>query len=916
MHTKQKTDTPARRRLAGVVAAGLLLAQPALYAQSQAAAAAASPANPQAAETSDEVVQMGAFTVSGIRLGIETAIATKQEKVSFVESIASEDIGKLPDISIAESISRLPGLAAQRVAGRAQVISVRGLSPDFANTLLNGREQVSTGDNRGVEFDQYPSELISAVTVYKTPDASLVGQGLSGTLDLNTVRPLAFGRRVIAAGARYEMNTLDDLGGGSSDNGNRFSFTYIDQFADGKFGVAFGYARLDSPVLAQEFGNYDWNNGGRPGVPAGTSTTEGLKSFARVGDNERDGFIGVFEFRPSSQFTSVIDAYYSKFSREETARGIETNIGGYNGGLNPPTNNTSTTIRNGSLLGATVTGVFPLVRAIYNQRDDELSAIGWNNEYRTGDWILEADLSYSKAEREEINLETQAHYFDANGQPVLDTVTYDMSSGFPTVRYGLDYSNVARLAIGPTIYGAGYGKVPMVKDTLKSYKLAGSRGFNSWLDNVEFGFNWADRTKNKRQPEAGLSTNGYRAINDQIRVDNVNLGFSGAGSAVSWDVPTALATYYNPFVPSEDAFAYLIQKTWTVDEEIATYFTQANIVTQLGDVKVRGNIGFQIKDVDQSSTSKYFDNTAPAGQQVKVRTAGKTYTDVLPSMNFSFDLGNQHIVRVAAARQVARPRLDQLKSAFEFSVGSSDGRPSGSGGNPELDPWEADAFDISYEKYFGENKGYFAIAGFYKDLKTYIYDQTNGNYDFSEFTTGVPNVTTNFGNFSQPLNGNGGSLRGLEVSLSVPLNMLTEALDGFGVVASLSKNDSAITVNNTNLGSGITLPGLSKTVSNLTLYYERNGFSARISRRERSDFVGEITAFGNDRSLRFVRGEAVVDAQIGYDFQSESLKGLGLVLQVYNLNNAKYSTYEDNKAQVVEYQKYGRTFLFGANYKF
>ena len=65
----------------------------------------------------------------------------------------------------------MPGIAAQRVAGRAQVISVRGLAPDFATTLLNGREQVSTGDNRGVEFDQYPSELMASVTVFKTPDA-------------------------------------------------------------------------------------------------------------------------------------------------------------------------------------------------------------------------------------------------------------------------------------------------------------------------------------------------------------------------------------------------------------------------------------------------------------------------------------------------------------------------------------------------------------------------------------------------------------------------------------------------------------------------------------------------------------------------------------------------------------------------
>ena len=128
--------------------------------------------------------------VTGIRGSIESSIAIKKESDSIVESITAEDIGKLPDQSIAESIARLPGLTAQRVAGRAQVISLRGLAPDFGVTLLNGREQTSTSNDRSAEFDQYPSELLSGVVVYKTPDANMTAAGLSGTIDLRTVRPL------------------------------------------------------------------------------------------------------------------------------------------------------------------------------------------------------------------------------------------------------------------------------------------------------------------------------------------------------------------------------------------------------------------------------------------------------------------------------------------------------------------------------------------------------------------------------------------------------------------------------------------------------------------------------------------------------------------------------------------------------
>src|SRR5258708_3735936 len=139
-----------------------------------------------------------AIVITGIRASLRNSIQIKRNERAVVEAVSAEEIGKLPDASIAESIARLPGLAAQRVGGRAQIISIRGFSPDFSAVLLNGRQQASSGYNRAVEFDQYPSELLSSVVVYKTPDASIAGQGLAGTVDLRLVRPLAYGNRPIA----------------------------------------------------------------------------------------------------------------------------------------------------------------------------------------------------------------------------------------------------------------------------------------------------------------------------------------------------------------------------------------------------------------------------------------------------------------------------------------------------------------------------------------------------------------------------------------------------------------------------------------------------------------------------------------------------------------------------------------------
>ena len=145
---------------------------------------------------------------------------------------------------------RLPGLTAQRFGGRPQEINIRGFAGDFSTTLLNGTEQVSLGNNRGVEFDQYPSELMNQVVVYKTPDASLVGQGLSGTVDLQTVRPLSFADRVVAANARYDLNKIDN---GDDRHGGRYSISYIDQFADRTVGIALGYAHLNNPQQQHQF---------------------------------------------------------------------------------------------------------------------------------------------------------------------------------------------------------------------------------------------------------------------------------------------------------------------------------------------------------------------------------------------------------------------------------------------------------------------------------------------------------------------------------------------------------------------------------------------------------------------------------------------------------------------------------------
>ena len=937
-----------RNPLALACVTALLLAAGTAYAEDTPASAAAAetPADaPQAdqqepGQPAEKTKELKSVKVVGIRRGIEDAIDTKKENTSIVESVSAEDIGKLPDVSIAESIARLPGLSAQRVAGRAQVISVRGLSPDFSTSLLNGRQLVSTGDNRSVEYDQYPSELMAGVTVYKTPDATLVGQGLSGTINMKTVRPLDFAEGVVSISGRYTHNSL----GGAADadaNGNRFNISWITQNADRTVGFAIGYSHSDTPVQENQVGLYEpWRvlgPGWRPGVPAAPGCpavetgcpvySDGIKALRRTGDTKRDGIMATLQYRPNSDFETTIDVFHSEATQEDTARQFEVHLGNYNGGYPPGLFVEDPVINdNGTVVGGTATGVYPLVRGMYNKREDKISAVGWNSRWNWGQVAMTADLSWSRSTRDELNLENNLQKFPA---PQLDEVTfdYDTGNGFPQLDPLRDYSDPTQLLLTGTIYGSGYGKTPKVQDELWSIKLAGNLPSDGdFFSSYDFGINYDDRSKEKHQPENNilLGAQGPIVIPSELQQGLVNLNFAGVGWIPSWDVAEVVDRYmiFNPI----DDLNYLVAKTWSVDEQITSAWFQANIDTTWGSVPVRGNIGLQAQHVSQSSDSFYWDSTQPAGQNRLPVSGGTSYTDWLPSMNLSFSLQDDLILRLAAARQVARPRMDQLRSSLEFNLSTVPPYdPSGSGGNPELDPWRANAFDVSLEKYFEGTKGYVAAAFFYKDLRTYIFTQSR-DYDFSDFidnSDAINKPTDPIGNFTAPYNGKGGSMQGLELTASIPFELFSDALRGFGIIANASFNDSSIKIFSDpdsfdSVGNEeIDLPGLSKRVYNFTAYYENNGFEFRVNNRRRSDFIGEIGDFAANRKLRYVEGENITDAQVSYQFpEGSSLEGLGLLLQGQNLTNEKYRTYSGSKDRPLETIEWGRTILFGATYKF
>jgi iron complex outermembrane recepter protein len=865
-------------------------------------------------------------TVTGIRRGIESAISVKKNADGVVEAISAEDIGKLPDTTIAESLARLPGVTTQRTKdGTASTISIRGLGPDFNGYLLNGREQSSVGDSRAVDLSVYPAELIAGATVYKTNDAALMGAGLAGTIDNKLIDPLAFGRRVFAASVQ-DIETGKGLAVGGK--GKRYSLSYIDQFADRKVGVALGFVRADGTSNQIETGG--WGSATVRATLANGTVQEGVKLPApwgggldyknrRVTDT-RDGVAAIFNFKPNKDFSSQVDIFWSKID-------TYTKIARLAGGLGSPI--TNATVVNGTATkgtfnigaGPTNGGLIAQSEAIFD--DDKIQSIGWRTNWNMAPgWTASLDLSHNSAKRVTRDIEAYA------GIAVADTLTFDNTAGgTPQLSFGkpLNYTDPALIKVrdqtgwsgvnypdGSTVPQAGYSKGPTVTDKVSAIRADFRKDLaeGTMFTDLQFGLNYSKRTKD-RVTDEGLVISDTALGRALIPfpagayVEN-NIGGTGVNfltfdpQAGLWPGAALLRKY------NDD----ILSKSWGVTEKVTVGYLKANLDTKLAGVPVRGNVGVQLVNTDQSSAGYRAEVSSnvtlnnPAGA---LRTDGTKYTDVLPSINLAGDLGAGNVLRMGLAQQIARSTLTDMRNSFAASVNtnrseSTFGRFVGSAGNPNLKPFKAIAFDLSYEKYFG-NKAYLSAAGFYKKLDTYITTSTDINYDFTTYARqlglAIPAAGPR-GVFTTSVNGNGGNLSGIELTASLPFNLVAPVLDGFGITASYSDTSSSVKLpnliglnpNQQVVYNGITmpLPGLSKKNSKLMLYYERGGFGAFVAYNERSTYVGSVAndQIGGYPALTYIQGSAWVSAQVGYEVQDGLFKGLGLRVEGNNLNKPVY----------------------------
>lgn len=880
-----------------------------------------------------------AIVVTGIRGSIQSSLDVKKKSTSIVEVISSEDLGLLPDLSIADSLARLPGVSAQRVRGRSQQVSIRGLGPDFSLALLNGREVVSAGNNRGIEFDQFPSELVAQGIVYKTGDAQLAAIGIAGAVDLRTVKPLDAKKRQLTLSGTYTYNDNGSLNPEFSASGYRFFGSYIDQNDAGTLGWSIGATTQSIPtqIIQRELKT---SNGQIARTPGGVIfPRDNPRQGSQSREFKRTSVAGSLQFEPTDRFSLTVDGFYTGTKDAGIFRGTETPIASWsaNGGAQVQ----NVTGSGPFAESATYSNVYPILRTDTQGADSDIYAVGANLHWKATDNIgFVLDYGYSNLHRDDINYESYASTGPGGTGPA-DTLTFDFApDGQYTIDHQVDYTNPANLLlVDPGGWGqVGFLRVPETNDELHQLRAETYWEFDGGLiDKITAGWLYTSRSKDFDnngiflRAGAGFTNGpgGNRApIPSSLIIGQSNS--KGIGLDILAYDPAPLLTNgtYVQQAATDDT-------EWLVEENIHNFYIQADIDGDLGSVPVRGNIGLRYVDTKQSSTG-----TLAGG---RINDVTYSYDNWLPSVNLGFEVAHNTFIRVAFAQTITRARLDQLAANQTLTnrpqicpdnnadqipdtvVGFNP--PSNvcfdlSGGNPSLRPYKSTSYDISFEKYFTPGSA-IILAGFYKDLADWVVTlgetadltQQIQNRGFGAFLDANPQVA--IGQFTGPVNFSNGKIAGVEGTVRLNFGDFSDALDGFGGFYSITYSDAKITPPNGR--PPIRIPGYSDVTWSSDIFYEKHGFRAKIAARYRGGFLSEVPNFAGNLEGAEAQSETILDAQIGYTFTREGsfLNGVQVLAEVFNLTDEPFVTQnalrnatdtETIGAFPSRHELYGRTF--------
>ena len=923
----------------------------------------------QQGDTPNEVV------VTGFRGSLEKALDLKRTSAAAVDSILAEDIGKFPDLNLSESIQRIPGVALARDGGEGRSISVRGLGAQFTRVRINGMEAIATaggsdasgGTNRGrgFDFNVFAADLFNAITVRKTAEATTEEGSLGATVDLRTARPFDYQGFKIAASAQASYNDLAEK------TSPRAAFLISDTTPDGKFGALISVAYTKRKLIEEGYSTVRWTqNLSNPALGSassppynGAGVSPGFESvlgstctvvngvatpaicqaadialhprFPRydyfIQDQDRLGATASLQWKPTDRTTVSIDGLYADFKAKREERYLEANgfsVAGACTAASRPTNCgiadtnvLSETITNNVLVKGTFDDVDLRTENRFDRLDTKFKQITGTVEQKFGDSVSVLLLG--------------GHSESFHNNPIQNTITFDQ---YNVDGYSYDYTDRNHPVFG-------FGTANLANQTgsvLSQIRLRAATARNTY-DTGQANLTW--KVTDGFTVDAGGSYKSYGFRSTDLRRSN--------GTTAAQDTNLACCTllgdtldkfgkvvtiegqsYFGPnYFAARDYFGLEsptarngafrlgiepgLAGNVSVNEHDKGGYIQASFDKTLADdMKLRGNFGTRYVQTFQRSQGFSFSSGAAVPLTVR-----RTYDDFLPSANVVLEPTSNFVIRVAAARVVARPDLTSIAPTATVAV--SGANRTASVGNPNLLPYRANTYDASVEWYY-QTGALLSLAIFQKDIDSFV-QSTQSSGRFSDNPFGLPdslavaacgttpNCSPNDTNwvFTAPRNTPGGRLRGFEINFQQPFRFLPGFLGNFGTLLNFTYVKSSIAYL---LSSGAIykyddLTGLSRKGANATLYYEDKLISARVSAAYRSRYLTDVVGTqGVDRQGTNATTNIDASAQLTLTQQ------IKLTFEGINLTDQYQDQFVDSRNLLSVYHHTGREFLFGVRF--
>ncbi|MYM63801.1 TonB-dependent receptor [Pseudomaricurvus sp. HS19] len=832
----------------------------------QAAAGSAQQATTVAATAAAAPMEEIVVAALPIRDSQQAAIMAKRDADNYVDVVSADTIGRFPDQNLADSLARVPGLAVERDQGQARYVNFRGAPFRYTSLSINGIQLPGAENGRVPRFDSFPAVITGRIEANKAITAAMPGESIAGYINIDTFSPFA----KEGFGMALDIGTgKQDLGDGDIDTGSlRLSWS------NDNWGVMV-YGSKDSREQVTDNREYDLTMDAATGL----RNVNEIQFRNYLVERENKAYGGQLEYRFDDGISRVfVSNLYSEFvdheQRNQFVFGLQDGAGAMGSNVTPGDS-----------------GYEPLVLVQRWLQDGEYSnstdTTTLGADFQLGEWLLETRLNYTETDNK-LDLPI---ILSAGGTVAADYDVSDLQDPSMTLyqRFTttpLDLSDVSY----STHLGMPLSSLLEVEST--QWQLDGSREWRGFgLDHrLQVGVRLDQR-----------ESEGY-----------------------------ALSTSRSPLPAGIDIDSFNTNKPWDSDFDNGvggTYYDNAGLLDAWIEA-AGGSIAAPVADdlivqIEEDITAFYAMNTSQFSwgslvYGVRVENTDYTssgpdanysdsFTNVLPSVHWNYDLTEDQKLRVSLTSGISRPTYNEWRASASVNALSE----TISGGNPALEAEEAWGMDVSWEWYLGDGS-LLAVGGFYRDIDNVIYNAV------STIDAGIysPANTGETWDFIGTVNGDDGYLQGLELNLIAQFTDVfgidyDNPLSGFGFSANASVLDSEFT---TLEGEEFSLPGTSDLVYNASFYYENESFSARLNYQYRDDW---LTATESAGMAQYWAPQKRLDLSLRYTLPVE-LPGaeVSLYFNANNLTDAvdeRYTGSEDTPDQV---ERYGRRYQAGVRVNF